>query len=184
MQAMGNDGDAVLVAERLDEDEKFRHMDSSLSSLLASKGEQTDRIVFFSPKDTKEQEIEAAVNESNTLHNESSVIVNDSSNINSRLDSNQQKASSSEKESNLLSKEIKIDAFVNQPIFEYKFHGNTQSDDNSQHLSSQQVFADEEAEKFDLRDLQRFSRHEHSSQREQRPLLRIMFGDEKFLLDR
>lgn len=56
-----------------------------MSSLLSSKGNQTDKIIKFSPINTNEELIEAAINESNTLNNEESLMINDS-NIQSKVD--------------------------------------------------------------------------------------------------
>lgn len=67
--------------ESSNDDKYFNHLpnnDSMLSSLLASKGERTDKIMLYSPINTNEEMLEAAVNESNTLNNEESIFINES----------------------------------------------------------------------------------------------------------
>jgi len=46
--------------------------------LLASAGEKTDKIINYSPMNTNEELLEAAVNESNIFGNEESVNINES----------------------------------------------------------------------------------------------------------
>jgi hypothetical protein len=52
--------------------------ESNLSSILASAGEQTDKIICYSPMNTNEELLEAAVNQSNIFNNEESVLINES----------------------------------------------------------------------------------------------------------
>lgn len=52
MPESGSEEDFIIVQKVLKEEQ--RNNDSSLSSLLASKGERTDKIIFYSPKNTNE----------------------------------------------------------------------------------------------------------------------------------
>ena len=56
----------------------MQNNESMLSSLLASKGEQTDKIILYSPINTNEEMLEEVVNQSNTFNNDESIVVNES----------------------------------------------------------------------------------------------------------
>ncbi|CDW82922.1 iq calmodulin-binding motif family protein [Stylonychia lemnae] len=193
----------IIEVKRVLNDELRFNEDSQISSLLSSKGDQTDKIIKFSPINTNEELIEAAINESNSLNNEESLMINDS-NIQSKVDETQKQISNSDqfdqKENqqqnisiqDISRHEIKIEDFVNYPIFGYKVKNesvldNSKAEKLSKSERNSKIYNpidDDEEEKFDIKQMQNlFSQQPTKTNmiEDKKPMLRMMFGDEKFL---